>query len=457
MVCGLLYVICRVDKHSAIHQYGAPINNRQYAVSGGWRFTYPPYALQSIGQVFDIGYRVMQIYCRIIGMIVTGLLCGQLFASDVGEQPIAEPLGERTPQDIQNSQQLAKTCHTDEGQAPTMVVIRPGQFQMGSMDGAASEQPPRFVTIPQPFAISRCEITVGQFRQFVQDKDYHQGKVFLTTAEQSGKGCYVWDAENRQAEQLVEHNWKDPGFKQDDDHPVVCVSWDDTQAYMKWLSRRTGAQYRLPTEAEWEYAARADTVMARFYQDDQQCDYANGLDQDAKSIADPSWTLAECSDGYVYTAPVASFGHNHFGLFDMLGNVWEWTQDCWHENYDNAPHDGSAWLQKNDGACDRRVVRGGSWNNKPQNLRSANRNRNNTDNTNNNIGFRIASTPALCQNRMTQGSFGRASGCPYAVFPGCASMAAKECAVFGKRQPRSNVALPLFIEVIIGITSGYGG
>ena len=130
--------------------------------------------------------------------------------------------------------------------------------------------------------------------------------------------------------------------------------------------------------------------MARYYRDDQQCDYANGAGQEAKSIAGSGLILANCSDSYVYTAPVASFGKNPFGLFDMLGNVWEWTQDCWHENYNNAPTDGSAWLNTNGGDCSRRVIRGGSWISDPQDLRSANRLRYGTDFAFDGVGFRIA-------------------------------------------------------------------
>ena len=279
---------------------------------------------------------------------------------------------------------MAQTCRTEAGQAPVMVVIKPGQFQMGSADGDADEQPVHAVTIPKPFAISRCEITVGQFRQFVEDAGYQ------TTAEKSGKGCNVWNADKKEVEQLPEHNWNNPGFKQTDDHPVVCVSWDDAQAYVKWLSHRTGAVYRLPTEAEWEYAARAGTPTPRYYQDDLQCDYANGLGQEGKSIADSGWVLAECSDDHVYTAPVASYAENHFGLFDMLGNVWEWTQDCWHDNYNNAPNNGSAWLEKDGGICSRRLVRGGSWILIPQSVRSALRNGFITDDAYYDQGFRIA-------------------------------------------------------------------
>ena len=287
------------------------------------------------------------------------------------------------------TKQLAQTCYaTDAKLAPAMVAIRPDQFSMRSpidaKGGFDSESQQHAVTIPIPFAISRCEITVGQFKQFVQDANYQ------TNAEKNGNGCYRWNTEKPNWEQQPERNWKNPGFAQTDAHPVVCVSWDDAQAYVKWLSLRTGAVYRLPTEAEWEYVARAGTKTARYYQDDKQCDYANGLGQEAKSIARASWTLAECSDGHVYTAPVASFGENQFGLFDMLGNVWEWTEDCWHENYQSAPTDGSAWKEANRGDCGRRVVRGGSWYNLPQYLRSAFRDGVYTDVAFDDQGFRIA-------------------------------------------------------------------
>ena len=327
--------------------------------------------------------------CRFL-LLMSLIFCPGIYAqSKSAEEPaIAEadvkPRGEPIAKERKRTEVLAQTCHTIAGQAPTMVAIKPGPFQMGSTEGAADEQPVHRVTIPKPFAISRCEITVGQFRQFVEDADYQ------TTAEKSGKGCYVWNADKKASEQLPERNWNNPGFKQTDDHPVVCVSWDDAQAYVAWLSRRTGAAYRLPTEAEWEYAARAGTTTARYYHDDKQCDYANGAGQETKSIAGPGWALAECADGHVYTAPVASFGENQFGLFDLLGNVWEWTQDCWHDNYDNAPKDGSAWLEKDDGDCNRRVVRGGSWDYGPQFLRSAFRSGDSTDGADDVLGFRIA-------------------------------------------------------------------
>jgi formylglycine-generating enzyme required for sulfatase activity len=257
-----------------------------------------------------------------------------------------------------------------------MLVLPPGVFDMGSPQdekGRDSDEGPQHrVTIPRPFALSRCEISVGQFRRFVEETGYQ------TWAEQPDSGgCYAWNAGQRQAEQDKGKTWRNPGFPQTEAHPVVCVAWQDAQAYANWLSARTGAVYRLPSEAEWEYAARARTQTARYWEGGwgprQQCAYANGAGQEAKAIAGKDWTLADCSDAYVYTAPIASFAPNQFGLYDMLGNVWEWTADCWHGNYDKPPRDGSAWLEAEGGDCNRRGVRGGAWSYYPQNLRSANR------------------------------------------------------------------------------------
>lgn len=275
---------------------------------------------------------------------------------------------------------------------PDMVNIPAGKFLMGSPETEAGrmnwEGPQHEVTISRPFALSRHEITVGHFRQFVEDAGYR------TTAEKNGKGCSIWNRGKKLAELLPERRWNNPGYEQSDDHPVVCVSWDDAQAYVTWLSDRSSKPYRLPTEAEWEYAVRAGTKTARFYPDDQQCQHANGLGQEAqkakKFIAGYDWVLAECTDDYVYAAPVGRFKRNQYGLSDMLGNVSEWTQDCLHENYQGAPTDGSAWLEKYDGDCNLRVIRGGSWYLEPKFLRSARRGSVKTDEANFSLGFRIA-------------------------------------------------------------------
>ncbi len=305
-------------------------------------------------------------------------------------QPISiPPLGKPDEAAQAVTKRLAATCQTDPQQAPTMVIIPPGQFLMGSdsktdPDAQPREAPQHWVTIPKPFALSRCEITVGQFRQFVQETRYQ------TTAETDDKGCYGWDAAQQKAIQRPDLNWQNPGFSQDDHHPVVCISWQDTQHYLDWLSQRTGVRYRLPSEAEWEYAARAGTISPHFYQPDQQCTYTNGAGQEIKAIADSASNLAQCTDPFVYTAPAASFAENPFGLFDMVGNVWEWAQDCWHDNYTDAPSDGTAWLEQNGGNCSRRVVRGGSWGYDPQDLRSAIRDRYGAGGSNLDSGFRVA-------------------------------------------------------------------
>ncbi len=130
-------------------------------------------------------------------------------------------------------------------------------------------------------------------------------------------------------------SWRAPGFEQADRHPAVCVSWRDAQAYVAWLSAETGERYRLPSEAEWERAARAGTETQRYWGDGEadQCAYENGR------TGGPG---GRCEDGMTYTAPVGSYAANGFGLFDLLGNVREWVEDCWHDDYAGAPDDGGA-------------------------------------------------------------------------------------------------------------------
>ena len=277
--------------------------------------------------------------------------------------------------------------------APTLVVLPPGRFWMGSPAGEtgrdADEGPRQWVTIPRPFALGRCEVTVGQFRRFVEATGYR------TQAEQPGaKGCEIWDSKSNKFTANPGRNWRDPGFPQTEAHPVTCVSHADAEAYMAWLSSRTGAIYRLPTEAEWEYAARAGSETANYWDDDPQgqtqCDYANGAGLEAKVIGATDWVYAACRDDFVHTAPVASLRPNTFHLYDMSGNVWEWTADCWHDNYTGAPVDGSAWQETGGGDCGRRVVRGGSWFDLPSLLRSANRFSYSPVIANDILGFRVA-------------------------------------------------------------------
>jgi formylglycine-generating enzyme required for sulfatase activity len=224
---------------------------------------------------------------------------------------------------------------------------------------------------------------VGEFRAFVDATGYR------TEAEQ-GQGCRVWDGAKWAYD--AKRSWRAPGFPQGDDHPVVCVSWNDAREYLKWLSEKANQSYRLPSEAEWEYAARAGTTTARFWgeRSDQACAFANVADKSLKSkYPDFPWPIHECDDRHVYTAPGGTFKANAFGLLDMLGNAWEWTEDCYNDSYKGAPSDGSAWT---DGDCGGRVLRGGSWSDEPAFVRSAVRNWVVAVDRSNDLGFRPART-----------------------------------------------------------------
>lgn len=277
----------------------------------------------------------------------------------------------------------------DCSDCPEMVVIPAGSFLMGSPAGEVGRQndegPVHSVSL-KSFALGKTEITLGEFRTFTQKSGYR------TTAEQdSGKGCFAWDASDGKWDWRAGRHWQDPGFNQNERQPVVCVSWDDAQAYVKWLNQQQRATYRLPSEAEWEYAARAGSSAARPWGDDpdQACRYANVADRTNGPNGHKWNNKHECNDGYWFSAPVASFTPNSFGVHDMIGNVWEWTQDCWNESYTGAPGNGSAWTT---GDCSRRVARGGSWDVRPQVARSAVRSRNSTSLRNFSYGFRLART-----------------------------------------------------------------
>jgi formylglycine-generating enzyme len=262
---------------------------------------------------------------------------------------------------------------------PEMVVIPSGSLAMGSPGSEAGrgkdEGPVHQVKI-SIFAIGKTEITRSQFAAFVKNTKYN-----------TGDKCKTLDGgkfEQRSG------NWRKPGYPQDDKHPATCINWNDAQAYAKWLSRKTGKKYRLPTEAEWEYAARGNTSTARYWGENPNdaCGYANAADKTAQAQIKgaTSWSAHNCTDGFAYSAPVGSFKANTFGLNDMLGNVWEWTEDSYHKNYKDAPTDGSAW--QGDGK--KRVLRGGSWNDAPRNVRAAGRDSNKPDLRFSTFGFRLA-------------------------------------------------------------------
>jgi formylglycine-generating enzyme required for sulfatase activity len=249
--------------------------------------------------------------------------------------------------------EVFKECLTD---CPEMIVVPAGSFTMGSpkteraheRDGAG-EDPQHSVTIAKPFAVSEFELTFADWDACVAAGGCNGYKPL---DEGTGRG----------------------------NKPVVNVNWEDAQQYVAWLSAVTGKTYRLLSEAEYEYATRAGTQTAY--------PWGNGIKLKDAAMAN----CYGCGDqwGGYQTAPVGSFAPNRFGLYDMVGNVWEWTEDCWHGYYYGAPPDGSPWMK--DGNCDGHVNRGGAWNNSPDSIRSAVRVANSSGNRSGTLGFRVART-----------------------------------------------------------------
>jgi formylglycine-generating enzyme required for sulfatase activity len=222
------------------------------------------------------------------------------------------------------------------------------------------------VTIAKPFAVGRFAVTVDQFAAFAAETGYD-----------AGSKCYA--VEDSRSEEKQDHSWRNPGFAQNGSHPAACLSWSDAKAYVAWLSRKTGKTYRLLSEAEREYVTRAGTTTPFWW---------------GSSI---STNQANYNGSYNYgkgeyrqkTVPVDSFQANPWGLYQVHGNLYEWVEDCWHENYAGAPSDGSAWVS---GDCARRVLRGGSWLEDSRALGAASRARNGPDHRYDIDGFRLART-----------------------------------------------------------------
>jgi formylglycine-generating enzyme required for sulfatase activity/predicted Ser/Thr protein kinase len=259
---------------------------------------------------------------------------------------------------------------------PLMKVLPPGQLEQGAApdqpDITPFELPRHHVAIAYPLGIGVYEVTVGEFKQFVD-----------ATAHQSA-GCTTYDGTWQSKSAL---SWNNVGYRQTAGHPVVCVSWQDARDYANWLSRKTGQRYRLPSDSEWEYAARAGSEAFRTWGTrlEAACLSANVADQTAEKRY-PGWKVHPCADGYVYSAPVGSFQPNAFGLYDMLGNAFEWVQDCWHADYRGAPTNGSAWLG---GDCTQRDMRGGSWFTVPSLVSVTARNHFEDSYRSNSVGFRL--------------------------------------------------------------------
>ena len=272
--------------------------------------------------------------------------------------------------------------------SPAMVSIKGGLFRMGSRTSETrrdSDEAQHDMSV-KDFELGQTEVTVGEFQRFVDATGYR------TDAEKNAgdkEGCYIAYREGSEWKfgYRAGYSWKTPPFKQSDDHPVVCVSWNDAQAYVKWLSQQTGQTYRLPTEAEWEYAARAGTTTVRYWGDDpdQTCQYANVYDQSSKRANGFGWEAHSCDDGWVQTAPVGRFKPNGWKLYDMLGNVWEWTCSAYAKDYD-----GSEVKCTDIDTFGPLAVRGGGWDDLPVWVRSASRLRLVPTDRNLYLGFRLA-------------------------------------------------------------------
>ena len=256
---------------------------------------------------------------------------------------------------------------------PDMVLIPPGNFLMGVPKNESAREksddraafPRERIEIQRPFLLSQFPVTREQFGAF------------------ASHGGYA----------LAGSGWRDAGFPQDDNHPVVNVTYSDACEYASWAGNRSQKPYRLPSEAEWEYAARAQTTFARYWGEGTEdiCRYANVADQKLRNSRGDQPNpdrYAACNDGYINTSPVGKFLPNSFGLYDMLGNVWEWCEDNWHRDYIGRPIDGSAW--NTGGDTHLRVIRGGAWYVRPMNIRSGYRTPLEATGKADDIGFRVA-------------------------------------------------------------------
>jgi formylglycine-generating enzyme required for sulfatase activity len=277
---------------------------------------------------------------------------------------------------------------------PTPEAVMGRWLSVGSTEAAmatkfmARERPQHSVTIARNFALGKFPVTTGEFAAFIRETK-------LQTA-----ACFI---QFRRAGDYTGAGWQQPGFASTDRDPVVCVNWYDAQAYVNWLNKKVAGNiakdvqgpYRLPGEAEWEYAARAGTQSARWWGDPIGVDNAkcNGCQAPCVQVERLNVPHADkpsqCAAEKWRTSPVGRFPGNPFGLYDMQGNVWQLTGDCWNETYEGAPKDGRPWLTGN---CDRHPIRGGGWVNAPWALRSATRTDASINSAANSSGFRVAKT-----------------------------------------------------------------
>lgn len=275
------------------------------------------------------------------------------------------------------------------GRGPQMRVVPHGAFHMGAPDGEPgadeAEQPTRYLRFDRGFALAVHEVTVGEFRRFKEATGHR------TRAERRGYSL-VWDERSGNFVRRSGADWHTDhaGAPAADTMPVLHVSPRDADAYAEWLAAQTGQRYRLPSEAEFEYALRAGTTSRYPWGDDRPPNGSGNMTgARERSPSGRSWAnaFAGYADGYWGPAPVARFPANAYGLHDVSGNVSEWVADCWHHSYRRAPSDVAAWFNP---GCRTRVIRGGSWSSAPPQMRSAWRAPADVDTTNAHIGFRVA-------------------------------------------------------------------
>ena len=300
----------------------------------------------------------------------TGWGCGFRVVQETGRQRKEMEVGDTDTMDLGGGVKME------------LVYILAGSFQMGSPDSEQnhqSDEGPVHKVELDGFWTGKYEVTVAQFRRFVEAASYR------TEAEKKGKSYGLTSSGSWEEQSGL--NWRNAGFPQEDSHPVVHMSWNDAKSFCDWLSRKEGKEFRLPTEAEWEYACRAGTRTAYQWGDDPDGGkgWLNAADQTAKRKF-PSWVCFNFDDGYLYTAPAGSFKANGFGLYDMHGNVWEWCGDWYADKYSA----GAAKNPQGASSGEYRVLRGGGWPDNPQLCRSAGRFiRANPTNSGAGLGFRV--------------------------------------------------------------------
>ena len=278
----------------------------------------------------------------------------------------------------------------DNSLGMTLVYVPPGTFLMGSPaseKGRQVDERQHEVEISSGFYLGKTEVTIGQFRKFVTENGYQ------TEPEKDGQGGWGYSPPDKFEGPLPKYSWHSTGWDMTDEHPVVNVTWNDAKNFCAWLSRKEGKTYRLPTEAEWEYACRAKTKTAYSSGDDPEtlAQVANLADGTLlKKFPKRKFPTIHAEDGYIFTAPVAKFRANDFGLCDMHGNVWEWCNDWYAADYykDSPRRDPSGPATGTN-----KVLRGGSWYSPPASCRAAARFWNEPTLRRFYLGFRVCRQP----------------------------------------------------------------